>query len=170
MGYKDYQQVLNLSSTPKAKKPLKKSAAVAAPAAPVKRRTKTGCFTCRRRKKKCDMEKTDGKCQACIRNFLECSWPDAPTHIHTPQQKPCVPATPEPVKISKGAEAYPSPVHSPSSEYHSEGEEIKSFSLPQSKSYKITKASKTCDKKSKEKTKFIITSFNVDNELCHVRA
>ncbi|WLF79226.1 hypothetical protein PVL30_002978 [Lodderomyces elongisporus] len=44
--------------------------------APIKRRTKTGCFTCRKRKKKCDEDKVNGKCQACTRNFLECCWPE----------------------------------------------------------------------------------------------
>lgn len=36
-------------------------------------RTRTGCLACRLRKKKCDELKP--KCQACIRNKLDCSWP-----------------------------------------------------------------------------------------------
>ncbi|PGG99042.1 hypothetical protein GX51_06458 [Blastomyces parvus] len=37
-------------------------------------RTRTGCFSCRRRKKKCDEVKPI--CLACIRNKLDCSWPE----------------------------------------------------------------------------------------------
>ncbi|KLJ10836.1 hypothetical protein EMPG_09850 [Blastomyces silverae] len=37
-------------------------------------RTRTGCFSCRRRKKKCDEVKPT--CLACIRNQLDCSWPE----------------------------------------------------------------------------------------------
>lgn len=36
-------------------------------------RSRTGCFTCRRRKKKCNEEKPI--CSGCKRNKLECSWP-----------------------------------------------------------------------------------------------
>jgi hypothetical protein len=36
-------------------------------------RTRTGCLTCRLRKKKCDEEKPH--CRACKRNKLDCSWP-----------------------------------------------------------------------------------------------
>ncbi|KAK4500846.1 hypothetical protein PRZ48_009038 [Zasmidium cellare] len=39
----------------------------------VLKRTKTGCFTCRKRRKKCD--ETRPKCGACSRNDLRCSWP-----------------------------------------------------------------------------------------------
>ncbi|ODV91507.1 hypothetical protein CANCADRAFT_72 [Tortispora caseinolytica NRRL Y-17796] len=45
-------------------------------------RLKTGCFTCRRRKKKCDEVKPI--CKGCQRNKLECSWPDL---IVNPQKK-----------------------------------------------------------------------------------
>ncbi|KAL1868225.1 hypothetical protein VTK73DRAFT_3787 [Phialemonium thermophilum] len=36
-------------------------------------RTRTGCLTCRRRKKKCD--ETRPQCLGCTRNKLECTWP-----------------------------------------------------------------------------------------------
>ncbi|KAL2823012.1 fungal-specific transcription factor domain-containing protein [Aspergillus granulosus] len=36
-------------------------------------RTRAGCLTCRRRKKKCDERKP--RCMACTRNQLACSWP-----------------------------------------------------------------------------------------------
>ncbi|KAL4995597.1 fungal-specific transcription factor domain-containing protein [Aspergillus recurvatus] len=36
-------------------------------------RTRSGCLTCRRRKKKCDEQKP--RCVACTRNSLFCSWP-----------------------------------------------------------------------------------------------
>lgn len=37
-------------------------------------RTKTGCFCCRRRKKKCDERKP--ACSGCLRNNLECIYPN----------------------------------------------------------------------------------------------
>ncbi|KAI5962189.1 uncharacterized protein KGF55_003265 [Candida pseudojiufengensis] len=89
LNYRSYQQVLNiavkptttstsnvlnikkLNSTKKITKPkIKKDESQ------IKRRTKTGCFTCRKRKKKCDEDKVNGKCQACTRNFLQCCWPE----------------------------------------------------------------------------------------------
>lgn len=38
-----------------------------------KTRTRTGCFTCRKRKKKCD--EMGPSCSGCARNFLKCVWP-----------------------------------------------------------------------------------------------
>ncbi|PLB48626.1 hypothetical protein P170DRAFT_446499 [Aspergillus steynii IBT 23096] len=40
---------------------------------PAKWRTKSGCLTCRMRRKKCDEE--NGTCRACRRNGLTCIWP-----------------------------------------------------------------------------------------------
>ena len=74
MLYKDYQKVINLAV--KNKPNFKRKSSRTDPGYEVKRRTKTGCLTCRRRKKKCDEEKSGGRCQACIRNFLNCTWPD----------------------------------------------------------------------------------------------
>lgn len=79
-NYKSYQQVINLSartnttsrSTSKVTKKLTQ---------PIKRRTKSGCLTCRKRKKKCDEDLVDGKCQACTRNFLQCCWPQPATAV-----------------------------------------------------------------------------------------
>lgn len=68
-NYKSYQKVINLSILPKSKPEKVKVSK------PVKKRTKTGCFTCRKRKKKCDEIIEDGKCKNCTRNFLCCSWP-----------------------------------------------------------------------------------------------
>lgn len=75
--------MLNFSIRPRSvsgcSKPVapKKSAAGAKPTKnATNKRTKTGCLTCRKRKKKCDEDKVDGKCQACTRNFLECCWPE----------------------------------------------------------------------------------------------
>lgn len=36
-------------------------------------RTRTGCFTCRKRRKKCDEARPD--CKACVRNKRQCLWP-----------------------------------------------------------------------------------------------
>ncbi|KAH8645710.1 hypothetical protein BX600DRAFT_556119 [Xylariales sp. PMI_506] len=38
-----------------------------------KLRTKTGCLTCRTRRKKCD--ETHDRCLGCLRNHLQCVWP-----------------------------------------------------------------------------------------------
>lgn len=38
------------------------------------KRSKSGCLTCRNRKKKCDESKP--LCKGCRRNFLQCIWPD----------------------------------------------------------------------------------------------
>ncbi|KAI5968322.1 hypothetical protein CANMA_002538 [Candida margitis] len=87
-SYRSYQQVLNISvkpsplSSPSTKKEncsRSKVTKTRKDESPIKRRTKTGCFTCRKRKKKCDEDKVNGKCQACTRNFLECCWPEYAT-------------------------------------------------------------------------------------------
>ncbi|KAG7666323.1 uncharacterized protein J8A68_000143 [[Candida] subhashii] len=82
-NYRSYQQVLNITVKPKTVKattqPVNSTKKVAKPKRDenqIKRRTKTGCLTCRKRKKKCDEDKVNGKCQACTRNFLECCWPE----------------------------------------------------------------------------------------------
>lgn len=48
-------------------------------------RSKTGCVTCRRRKKKCD--EIHPKCDGCMRNGLDCSWPPGPG-AEEPSPKP----------------------------------------------------------------------------------
>ncbi|KAF7592266.1 hypothetical protein BBP40_000468 [Aspergillus hancockii] len=48
---------------------------------PAHLRTKTGCLTCRRRKKKCD--ETPGTCSNCARRWLSCEWPG---FIHSSRQ------------------------------------------------------------------------------------
>lgn len=89
LSYRSYQKVLNIALKPKAttssccKKATtttntntKKVSKPKRDESQIKRRTKTGCLTCRKRKKKCDEDKVNGKCQACTRNFLDCCWPD----------------------------------------------------------------------------------------------
>lgn len=44
-------------------------------------RSKTGCLTCRRRKKKCD--ERHPTCTACHRNALDCTWPTAETTVNS---------------------------------------------------------------------------------------
>lgn len=72
-NYKSYQQVINLSAP--ATHAGRVTKAGKQQTQPIKRRTKSGCLTCRKRKKKCDEDKVDGKCQGCTRNFLQCCWP-----------------------------------------------------------------------------------------------
>lgn len=45
-------------------------------------RSKTGCLSCRLRKKKCDEAKP--RCRACCRNHLECKWFDVPGGVIRP--------------------------------------------------------------------------------------
>lgn len=45
-------------------------------------RVRTGCFCCRKRKKKCD--ETQPHCMACIRNRIKCKYPDHPNETLPP--------------------------------------------------------------------------------------
>ena len=96
LSYRSYQKVLNISLKPKQLTPVPKATAAAttkkSPNQSVTKlksnaELKTGCLTCRKRKKKCDEDKVNGKCQACTRNFLDCCWPD-PNTIKTKNTKP----------------------------------------------------------------------------------
>ncbi|OAP64556.1 hypothetical protein AYL99_00528 [Fonsecaea erecta] len=51
-------------------------------------RTRTGCLTCRRRRKKCNEEKP--LCIGCSRNFLACLWPDETSPDETSPDAPDV--------------------------------------------------------------------------------
>lgn len=55
---------------------------------PRQARSKDGCYTCRRRHKKCDEERP--ACLACRRNKLTCSWPTQayPSHLEAGHNKP----------------------------------------------------------------------------------
>lgn len=179
LNYKSYQNVINLGCDKKTKVKKEPKPTVS------KRRTKTGCMTCRRRKKKCDEHKTGGKCQACIRNFLDCHWPGEETTI--PQTSEAV--TPESPKIGtkfvpespkplKGADAYPSPVMSPKSESAESSTscmDIKSLTLPPIQE-KVAKVSKVTKPRAKQTTKkmqgaqFFITSFDAGKALCQIKS
>lgn len=157
VNYKAYQQVLDLAGGKKRTSKLSQET----PSAP-KKRTKSGCLTCRRRKKKCDEEKVGGKCQACIRNFLDCCWPGEtvqPSEIKT--EKVAVPETP-----TKGASAYPSPLMSPESECRDDYKDIKPLVLPESK-FKVAKPKKATRK---SPAQFIVTSFDLERALCQLKA
>lgn len=53
-------------------------------------RVRTGCASCRRRKKKCD--ETKPTCQGCVRNGLLCEWPAVPnTAAARHSEKPAAP-------------------------------------------------------------------------------
>lgn len=47
-------------------------------------RTRTGCLTCRHRRKKCDERRP--VCVGCTRNKLTCSWPTRPAQASTPSE------------------------------------------------------------------------------------
>lgn len=174
LNYKTYQQVLDLATekvrVTKATKP-----EVCA-----KKRTKSGCLTCRRRKKKCDEEKVGGKCQACIRNFLDCCWPGevANEHPETEVVGSVVADTSEPVSVktektpakSTGASAYPSPLLSPQAEAADDHGDIKPIELPSPRVKKVTKPTKKrAARKAKAPAQFIVTSFDLDRALCQVK-
>lgn len=55
---------------------------------PRQARSKDGCYTCRRRHKKCDEERP--ACLACRRNKLTCSWPTQayPSHLEAGHNEP----------------------------------------------------------------------------------
>ncbi|CAK7903206.1 hypothetical protein CAAN1_07S06370 [[Candida] anglica] len=163
MSYKAYQQVLNLS-TPKAATPVTKSET------PTKRRTKSGCLTCRKRKKKCDEDVVDGKCQGCTRNFLECCWPEKPVSaaISTTPSPKIEFKTPKAPKTPLIQAAYPSPEMSPVFEGKIEHNEISKLELSKSH-YKVTKPKKQTKPSTSPKTTFVITSFDKRNALVHVK-
>lgn len=181
MNYKNYQQVVCLNT--KQPKVVKKHRSVRKPASTTgKKRTKTGCLTCRKRKKKCDEETIDGKCQACTRNFLPCCWP-TPNIVEmssAPQNTEIV-KTPISSPTTSPMSAYPSP-RSPT-DLHSD-DDIKSLSLdnsnyklvsfklegsdvPKSK-HTIKNAEEVQQKNKSSELKFIITSVDSHQELCHV--
>lgn len=175
LNYKSYQRVLDLGSEKKTKASIREPKPTAS-----KRRTKTGCMTCRRRKKKCDEHRTGGKCQACIRNFLDCHWPgeEEVKKENTESSVPASPQTPESLPVvDKGADAYPSPAMSPKAE-HAETMtncmDIKSLTLPPMKTeVKVTKPKKSTKKilpKKAQGAKFFIASFDSGKSLCQIKS
>lgn len=166
MNYKSYQQVLDLSCDKKrtTHKLKPKTETTAAP----KRRTKTGCMTCRRRKKKCDEEKIDGKCQSCIRNFLDCCWPGEET-THECETTPVKAKLEVEEKKNTGASAYPSPVLSPKVEAHEPKSEVKILQLGGSHKVSKPKATKTKLLK-KAVAQFVVTSFDSERMLCQIKS
>jgi len=90
-SYRQYQQVMRLTSTQqksikqttKCDKVVKKNDAIDFKQQQQQRRkitrTKTGCFCCRKRKKKCDEIKPS--CSGCTRNNLQCVYPTS-DHTH----------------------------------------------------------------------------------------
>lgn len=163
VNYKSYQQVFALSkpgkrtTITKTKTPQK--------VAPAKKRTKTGCLTCRRRKKKCDEDVVDGKCQGCTRNFMDCCWPEEEkAECSTPQVEPTICAKPVSTP-SKGASAYPSPIMSPRSEGSDSCKDIKHLELPPLK-YKVTKPKPA---RKQQQAQFVVTSFDQDRALCQIK-
>ncbi|EEQ41787.1 hypothetical protein CLUG_05915 [Clavispora lusitaniae ATCC 42720] len=162
VNYKSYQQVFSLTSGCKRTSTTKPKARAETV---TKKRTKTGCLTCRRRKKKCDEVKVDGKCQACIRNFMDCCWSEEAKQ--TESVSPAVVATEKKPQSTKGASAYPSPIQSPRVSADDSGKEIKPLELPPSK-YKITKPGRP--KKQAKMAQFVVTSFGADRELCQIKS
>lgn len=158
-SYKCYQQVLHLS-VPKAK-------AVATPKISTKRRTKSGCLTCRKRKKKCDEEVSGGKCQGCTRNFLECCWSSKEVEAR-PTALPLTPSSSmedvttavTPPKTPVLITAYPSPALSPVFESKCGTPEVLKLVLPKSL-FKITKPTEM------KTAKFVNTSVE-RRKLVHI--
>ena len=66
-------------------------------------RVKTGCLTCRQRRKKCDERKPN--CTGCTRNFLSCQWPKTTTgnsSVHQGKKTNRVQGVPSKASITNG--------------------------------------------------------------------
>jgi hypothetical protein len=48
-------------------------------------RVKTGCLTCRQRKKKCDEVRP--VCTGCMRNYIECTWPETLVAVNATKKR-----------------------------------------------------------------------------------
>lgn len=176
MNYKSYQQVLDFSGIKEHKvvKMRRKSTKPAIERA--KRRTRSGCLTCRRRKKKCDENKTGGKCNACIRNFLECCWPGTNNEVTNRNQEVITTTlglnTPVASPSAHNCEGPRSPLSHDEDDEH----DISTYSTDEDE-YKLMNAkdlmqsSETQVPKSEDSREhtFIITSVAQDRELCQIR-
>lgn len=142
---------------------------------PVNKRTRTGCLTCRQRKKKCDEHKVNGKCQACTRNFLTCGWPaentagstlnPLSTSLLSPVQNYAKISVAELCAPMAAETAYPSPITTPKmASCLSPGNEVAQLQLPPARLFEGS-ADKT---PALEQCEFVITSYNSKRDLCLV--
>ncbi|KNB10777.1 hypothetical protein FOXG_20402 [Fusarium oxysporum f. sp. lycopersici 4287] len=76
-------------------------------------RVKTGCFTCRNRKKKCD--ETRPVCSGCRRNKIQCRWPSPQLPLQSPP-------------IANDSPSLEPPAQSPTLDSH-EGRFLQSFDV-----------------------------------------
>lgn len=182
MSYKHYQKVLDINIRSQIGKPTHtKKVVKKSPSTTVKRRTKTGCLTCRKRKKKCDEDVVNGKCQGCTRNFLQCCWlgpvQDVTTLKPAPiiktkpvMDKPCADkcsiqsllATPV-VTPATSYNPYPSPLPSPKDGVKEEFNDVKYMALPSNASIKFNNTTTP-----EKQPRFVITSFNTEKHLCQI--
>lgn len=193
MSYRDYQQVLDINIQPKRPKSVRATPVKVTKKLTIRKRTKTGCLTCRKRKKKCDEDVVNGKCQGCFRNFLECCW-EAP--------RPLMPAVddkpveePQPVVLAGLAKLSRSNSVSLESSTGSETPSARSRCLisalllhddqvspllsprPQPATHPLypistlllTPRQPSSPNMASSTSKFIVTTFNVANEMYHVR-
>lgn len=176
--YRSYQQVISLSIRPNTPNKVRKSKA---PKSQPKIRTKTGCLTCRKRKKKCDEHIVDGKCQGCTRNFLDCNWPVLQQLKQREEQESLQSI---PVVGNNGRKSSVSSVSSDASSLslvsngsmHSPSSPRDSYPSPKSPSLddmpiklpplRFLNANKT--KESIKPLNFVITSLD-DNKLCSIK-
>ncbi|RKP30000.1 hypothetical protein METBISCDRAFT_17353 [Metschnikowia bicuspidata] len=161
MNYKTYQQVLDLSGCKEthSKRMTKTTPGTA------KKRTKSGCLTCRSRKKKCDENKVDGKCQACIRNFLDCCWPTFAAKDSTATPVAVASINGPTLSTTNGAIAILSPVSSPRLVTVEENHEVLTKSIP---SMKVCKHQKNLQ--ASKIAQFVVTSFDKDRLLCQIHS
>lgn len=142
---------------------------------PVNKRTRTGCLTCRQRKKKCDEHKVDGKCQACTRNFLTCGWPventpgpaskSPSTSLLSPVQNYAKISVAELCAPVAAETAYPSPITTPEmASCLSPGNEVAQLQLPPARLFKGSAEKQPAP----EQCEFVITSYNSKRDLCLV--
>ncbi|CAN3374540.1 hypothetical protein DIURU_001334 [Diutina rugosa] len=194
MSYRDYQQVLDINIRPKRPKSGRTTPTKVTKTQTIRKRTKTGCLTCRKRKKKCDEDVVNGKCQGCFRNFLECCW-EAP-RFAAPSTEDKSASESESVTSAKssrsnsvssesstGSETPSARSRCSISALLSHDDQVSPLSSPQGSprpqaashpSYAISSLSLTPrqpqpPQMSPSTSKFIVTTFNVANEMYHVR-
>ncbi|CCE83025.1 Piso0_002799 [Millerozyma farinosa CBS 7064] len=169
MSYRAYQQVLRLDN--KESKTSRKIRGVKKPSVDCKKRSRSGCLTCRKRKKKCDEHVINGKCEGCSRNFLACCWPtdgartlsspeaatsegSMPSFDSSPAASPCLSPKSPCSEAAPGSPGSPSLVP------------MGQFTLPKNYSYKLqSEHSPLSVPKSMSQPTFIVTSLAADTGL-----
>lgn len=169
MSYRAYQQVLRLDK--KEAKTNRKIRGVKKPLVGCKKRSRSGCLTCRRRKKKCDEHVINGKCEGCSRNFLACCWPSDGARTVSISEATAIEESAPSCDLSSSASPCVSPrlpcsEATPGSPDSPSLASIGQFALPQNYSYKLQlERLPSLVPKSMSQPTFIVTSLAADTGL-----